>query len=435
MAGKMVHQISKKEKNVVVRAASKTSAAYWKNKVYLEKKDAWISANYFVRIQAAGTRRKVRLEASVLEDAAREALAFYLDVRVNGWPAEEHPTPAGSDPENGLSDPSVRDWIELAKRHANVRQETIEKYAESFLTVVGEILGMRRARKKEDREKIANTKLAVITKPRIQNWINSRLELARLMDPVKANRAKNTIRALVGNANGLFSKHIIESTEGMGFAAIHPFSDLKLPRKFVPKYSSRFDPVLLLRVARKELGRPPARSLDREGITKYEQWKILYLALVGGLRYNEIDKLRIQDISTATGKISVRTHEDFRPKTTESEGDVLVGATACKVIKTMLEHADGPWFLREQRSKTNKSYRAGQHHDNLVKWLRNYEERGFRPFAEIPKPVHELRKEAGTLVNNLHGLNETKNFLRHSSITTTATYYVGSKGDITTGLS
>jgi hypothetical protein len=67
--------------------------------------------------------------------------------------------------------------------------------------------------------------------------------------------------------------------------------------------------------------------------------------------------------------------------------------------------------------------------------LRAYEERGIQPFSDVPKPIHELRKEAGTLVNSQHGLNEAKNFLRHSSIATTAAYYVGSKGDITTGLS
>jgi hypothetical protein len=49
--------------------------------------------------------------------------------------------------------------------------------------------------------------------------------------------------------------------------------------------------------------------------------------------------------------------------------------------------------------------------------------------------LKQLRKEAGTLVNSQHGLNEAKNFLRHSSIATTAAYYVGSKGNITTGLS
>ena len=169
--------------------------------------------------------------------------------------------------------------------------------------------------------------------------------------------------------------------------------------------------------------------------SRFEQWKILYLALVAGLRYNEIDKLRVQDISAAAGRISIRTHETFQPKTTASEGDVLVSAAAGEVLAGMLKRTIGPWFVKSGISKQSPSYRAGLYHDALVRWLRKYEERGIRPLADVPKPLHELRKEAGTLVNNQHGLNEAKNFLRHSSIATTAAYYVGSKGNITTGLS
>jgi hypothetical protein len=70
----------------------------------------------------------------------------------------------------------------------------------------------------------------------------------------------------------------------------------------------------------------------------------------------------------------------------------------------------------------------------LVAWLRRYEEGEQKPFADVNKPIHELRKEAGTLVNKNHGLAEAQNFLRHSSIATTASFYVGSKGQVATGL-
>ena len=114
---------------------------------------------------------------------------------------------------------------------------------------------------------------------------------------------------------------------------------------------------------------------------------------------------------------------------------MLVSPEAAAILREMVKRTKGQWFIKDGVSKRNRSYRAGAHHDALVTWLRNYEEREIRPFAEVPKPIHELRKEAGTLVNSQHGLNEAKNFLRHSSISTTAGYYVGSKGNITTGLS
>jgi integrase len=169
-------------------------------------------------------------------------------------------------------------------------------------------------------------------------------------------------------------------------------------------------------------------------ISNFEQWKIIYLGLVAGLRYNEIDKLRLRDICRKTGKISIRAHEEFQPKAGASEGDVMVSEGAAKVVKEMLNHTQGEWLLLEARSSRTKGYRSGLNHDKAVAWLRRYQENGFHPFADVPKPLHELRKEAGTLVNQKHGLNEAKNFLRHGDIATTATYYVGSKGQITTGL-
>ena len=67
--------------------------------------------------------------------------------------------------------------------------------------------------------------------------------------------------------------------------------------------------------------------------------------------------------------------------------------------------------------------------------MHKYGKHGIPPLACVPKHLHDLRKEAGTLVNTQHGLNEAKSFLRLNSMATTAAYDVGSNGDITTGLS
>jgi integrase len=432
---------SKPKKNPAktARTASKTTAAYWSQKIYLEQKDDWRSANYFARIQARGVRRKVRLKSTIREEAAREAATRYRDIAANGWPADEGfslPDPASADlPQN----PTVEAWIGMAVRKARVRKESVEKYGESLRTVVGEILGMCRARKKEDRAKIDGFRISGLTKETLQAWLASRMEKARQLDMVRAPRAHNTIRTLVANAKGLFSKQILEAIgipdDGLPYV---PFHGLKLPTKVLPRYSSRFDAKVLLQTAAKKLGASSGDNSDdsdEAAASRFEQWKILYLALVAGLRYNEIDKLRVQDVSPAAGRITIRTHETFQPKTSSSEGDVLVSAAAGEVLAEMLKRTTGPWFVKEGRSRQSPTYRAGQYHDELLRWLRKYEERGIRPFADIPKPLHELRKEAGTLVNSQHGLNEAKNFLRHSSIATTAAYYVGSKGNITTGLS
>ena len=424
-----------KKTRKVVRAASKTTAAYWQQAIYREEKGEWQAAKFSVRFKLHGKRGRVQLESTIREAAGREALAQYLQILANGWPADDNsmmdlPKSAGLP-----SNPTVGDWITMAKKKAGVRAGSIDKYAESLRTIVGELLGMCRARKKEQRCQIDAFLVSDLAKEKLKAWLDIRIEKARALDMVRMLRAQNTIRTLVANARGLFTEQIFEAI-GVPEESLTrlPFRGLKLPPKNQSRYSSRFDAKALLMTALAELGTAEADADVDEAASRYEQFKSLYLALVAGLRYNEIDRLRVQDISPADGRISIRTHETFRPKTRASEGDVLVSQEAATVLRGMIRRTKGPWFIGDGVSKRSPSYRAGLHHDGLISWLRKYEERGIRPFADVPKPVHELRKEAGTLVNSQHGLNEAQNFLRHSSISTTAAYYVGSKGNITTGL-
>ena len=50
------------------------------------------------------------------------------------------------------------------------------------------------------------------------------------------------------------------------------------------------------------------------------------------------------------------------------------------------------------------------------------------------KPIHELRKEFGSLVNLKHGIYAASRALRHSDITTSARHYIAKKERVTVGL-
>lgn len=418
------------------RAVSKTSAFYWQKKAYLEKKGAWASDHYHVRIQAHGVRRKVSLKATTKESAGREALEFYVDVLANGWKeaAAQVPVPSVKDCE-GAALTSIGDWISRATPVSHARGTTVGKYAESLRTIVGEMMDLKGARNPEAKSRINAFPLASLSKRVLQGWIDSRLERLKQLDPITCARGQNTIRTNVRNGRALFSEAIREAIkEQHGLEMEDPFAGLRLPKAQITRYTTRFNAALLLKTAAAELGAAPPIGGDKDAISRYEQWKILYLALVAGLRYNEIDKLRVRDICSESGRISIRAHSEFQPKAAASEGDVLVGDTAKEVMLGMLKNCHGEWFVREERSNRNKGYRTGGHHERLLVWLRGYVENGSCPLADVPKPLHELRKEAGNLVNNSHGLNEAKNFLRHANISVTATYYVGTKGGITTGL-
>lgn len=412
-----------------IRTASKTTAVYWSQKIRLEKKPGWESSNYFVRIQAHGSRRKLKLESTIREEAAREAAALYLNILSNGWPVEETtgiPIPKSADlPPN----PSIKDWCTFARLKSMVAPQTMNKYEESLETIVGDILGTPRARKPELRAKIKGFPVSKLTKDQLRIWLDQRIEAARKLDGIKSKRALNTARSLVVNARSLFSSTILEAMETDPDSMPYiPFKNLKLPPRNNQRYTSRFDPRILLQTAARELGEASGNDEN------FEQWKILYLALVAGLRYREIDKLRVHDIMISSSRISVRPHETFDPKTDGSVGDVLVGKSATKMLQEMIKKTAGDWFIKSGPHKKSASYRAWDSHDAVIVWLRNYEERGIKPLSDVRKPLHELRKEAGTLVNHEHGLVAAQQFLRHQSITTTAATYVESRGDVTTGL-
>jgi hypothetical protein len=425
--------------------ASKNTAAYWQQKVFREQKHdpdddsreksaRWVSAHFYVRMQVGTERRKIRLESTTSEEAGKESAKLYREISANGWPtkkARKKTVPSTETIESDKREGSVGQWIAAATMVATVRKDTAKKYAESLRTIVGDILDLSKSRKKESRTKIDEFLLDDLTTDKIRAWILKRTNSTG-KDVSQIKRASNTARTLLVNARSLFTLAIQEAMEIPNEKQFNPFRLVKLPRKSKPGYTSKFDARLLLSKAADEL------SKDCDGIdseSRYEQWKILYLALVAGLRYREIDNLRAQDVSPSTRKISIRTHGDYEPKTESSEADVTVSKGAAIILEQMLSKAKGKWMVVDGRSKKASAYRTGAHHEKLLDWLRNYEERGVKPLADVHKPLHELRKEAGTLVDKKYGLNAAKNFLRHSDIATTAGYYLGSTGNVTTRLS
>ena len=425
--------------------ASKNTAAYWQQKVFREQKHdpdddsreksaRWVSAHFYVRMQVGTERRKIRLESTTSEEAGKESAKLYREISANGWPtkkARKKTVPSTETIESDNREGSVGQWIAAATVVATVRKDTAKKYAESLRTIVGDIIELSKSRKKECRAKIDNFLLDDLTIDKIRAWMLKRTD-ATGRNVGQVRRANTTTRSLIVNARSLFTSAIQES---MGFSIENqrnPFRTLKLPRKTVLRYTSKFDARLLLSKAAEELSEE-CNGIDTE--SRYEQWKILYLALIAGLRYREIDNLRVQDVSTSIRKISIRAHDDYEPKTESSEAEVTVSEGAAKILEQMLKKTKGKWVVADGKSKKAAAYRTGAHHEKLLDWLRNYEERGIKPLADIQKPLHELRKEAGTLVKSQHGLLEAKDFLRHSDIATTAAYYVGSEGEITTGLS
>jgi integrase len=69
-------------------------------------------------------------------------------------------------------------------------------------------------------------------------------------------------------------------------------------------------------------------------------------------------------------------------------------------------------------------YRANATFEILTAWLR-------ANGVTAKKPLHELRKELGSLITKEHGIHAASQMLRHSSIQVTANHYVAKKSRTT----
>ena len=136
--------------------------------------------------------------------------------------------------------------------------------------------------------------------------------------------------------------------------------------------------------------------------------------------------------------IAIETTEHFRPKTQEASGEVGIDPELVALLRGWKAKATGDFVIeaeRESRSAAQWSaYRTRTHQKALLDWLRNLEINGEQPLKNVQKPIHELRKEAGSLINEQSGLFAASVFLRHSDTRVTAAHYVDAKRGITTGL-
>ena len=90
----------------------------------------------------------------------------------------------------------------------------------------------------------------------------------------------------------------------------------------------------LLESARQELG-----------TSKPEQYKIFLLGAMAGLRRNEIDKLPWNAFRWNKGFIRIQATEFFRPKSHESEGDVLVDPELLEIFRGYFARRKGDFVI------------------------------------------------------------------------------------------
>ena len=462
--------------------APKTDKRHWREKAY---KPAG-SNFYGVRIASNGERHYLALGTANKDEAAAAAAKVFLRVKVEGWKA----VLATERPEPSRKVATVGAYIAKAEELARVEPRTVNEYKKALRRLVSEIKGIegtgrfdwRSGKSDEWRAKVDAVRLDAITEAEVQRW--KKRKIAECADPLKQSAAKNTINGVIRNAKALFGKKVLPFVAAeLEVPDPHPLKGVDLFPRQSMRYSSKIDPLTVINRAVAELATPreltageiddyiagyvktmsaahikrrakgefvlsderratlpeEARTYHRQrDASRREQFKIFTLALFAGLRFNEIDKLLWRQVNLDRAAIAIETTEHFRPKTQEASGEVGIDPELVALLRGWKAKATGDFVIeaeRESRSAAQWSaYRTRTHQKALLDWLRELEIDGEKPLKNVQKPIHELRKEAGSLINEQSGLFAASVFLRHSDTRVTAAHYVDAKRGITTGL-
>jgi integrase len=256
-------------------------------------------------------------------------------------------------------------------------------------------------------------KLSTILAPsKIQKWKEAFLARAG-SDPVKQRAARVSVNSFIRQARSLFSPKYTERLETISLPAPSPFTGIKLERRSMPKYQSSFDVLELIRSAVDELAESHA-----------EEFKMFVLAVMAGLRKNEIDKLEWSRFNWAAGMINIGPTEFFQTKSDDSTRSVWIPPQMLEFFRRCRARATGRFVIestvRPIVGKYYSHYRCQAIFNKLIAWLR-------AKGVDGEKPLHVLRKEFGSLIAQRFGLFAAKEALGHADISTTASHYIEPK--------
>jgi len=412
-------------------AFGKTDVRFWREKIFRRKRGSDEDLNWTVQIQHLGRREQFPLGTPNKAAAAAKARDIYLSLRGQGWEKtlETH-KPKPEEPKPGKS--TVGDLIREVAASTHYRVTTFSVYCAALRRIVADISRVKGGKSrfapksganKAWRDTVDATPLDVLTAEAIQKWKLDYLNRHKA-SPEAHSRAVNTVNAHLRNARSLFSPKALEfAAKRLALPEPLPFQTVKLERRrATTRYSSRIDPVELLKAAKAELSDSPARQ---------EQFKIFCLALLCGLRKREIDTLLWRSVDFDKAVIRIERTEYFQPKSEESVAEVDLAPELIGIFRQFRDAARGDFVIesenppRYQVSRAN--YRAEREFHELYQWL---ESKG----VSARKKLHELRKECGAIIANSLGIFAASRALRHSDIRITSQYYSDKKVRITTGL-
>ena len=433
----------------------KTKPAYWKTRVFFPISGRnTLSPHYCMQCRNGGKRATFGLRTTDKDEAARKAADIFYDVLMLGMDAaiEKHrpknPAAVQSQPpvqEAAETTPTLGEWIEAAGKVFTGEQTTFGSYVRSARQIAKWIQENRSPagskpklskREQEKAEKEARKRYAakwaaefrmrldiepvtIFTRAAIQEWRKAFVDKVG-NDEILKKRARISSNSILRQARSLFSEDILDTISGVTIPSPLPFDKCKYYEGEDMSYRSKIDPAVLLETAKIDLSE-----------SDLEAYKVLLLSLGAGLRRGEVDTLTYAQVNYNACIIRMEVISEGRRKTKGSEGDVPIDESLAKAIKSWQRKTRGKFVVSAdgvaEAKVWGRKYRCDEVFDRAIAWLRAHG-------VDTMKPIHTLRKEAGSLVTTTADIQAAKQFLRHKSIAVTSAFYANNKAAHTVNL-
>jgi len=419
----------------------KTSQRYWLEKVSQRGRvvDGELSQgrHYTVQIQHQGRRTRFALDTGNKAAAADKSAEIYLDILKFGWDKalKEHKSARKApnqdeDERKYLERPSVGDLVRVAAELTTARRSTFNGYVKALRKIYSETQGVPRGAKYDGRKggakewqgRVDQVYLDQLTPEQVLRWRNQFLG-GEDEDPTVKRSRIHTVNTLIRNSRGLMAqKYLSFLSDRMRLPDPLPFAGIQLLKPPSMRYHSKINAHEILRKAGKEL-----KSKEPE------QFKALLLALVCGLRRGEIDNLLWDAFDFGRKVLRVQNSQYHELKSEDSAGEIDLSDEMNAYFKLQHKRAKGAFVIESDHQPRKSESGTRYYRSNLVfkklgEWLKDNG-------GDSKRPLHELRKEAGSLVAAEYGIFEASRFLRHSDIRITSQVYLDKKRRVTPSLS
>ena len=407
-----------------------------------------------MEFQFGGRRFSFPLYSADKYTASAKAAKIYSDMCLLGMDEtikryanprpQKAPAPTHSPTQEEACETTLGEWIIAAEKVFTGEKKSFLSYARSARQIAKwiqenrksaeaekQLTTRRKAAEEEARKRFSPKNalafrrlidvepITIFNRSALQMWRKAFVERVG-NDELLKKRARTSSNSILRQAKALFSQVILDTISRVKIPSPLPFEKCKFYPAEDMSYRSRIDSGALVRAAQTELS-------ERDP----EVYKVFLLALGGGLRRSEIDTLTYEQVDFANSMLRMHVTPEGRRKSKQSEANVPLDEMLIDELKKWQQTAkdkfvlDGPGI--EEPKKWGRNYRCDETFKRTIAWLRTHG-------VDTLKPIHTLRKEAGSLVATEGGIQAAKQFLRHKSIEVTSAYYAYNKGNHTVDL-